>query len=114
VKPFRRTFFAWFISLLGLFVILNLLDLHGSKVHRMGFPFPIVEWVEIGDWHSETEFHPSVIGVNAALALGIAGVIALVCATARALSMRGEKEKASEQQQLEIEDGRRQEGTTPT
>jgi hypothetical protein len=97
MKRFRRTFIVWFASLMILFVVLNFPDWHGSKVHRIGFPYPIVEWLEIGDWHSETEFHPSGITVNAALSIGISGLIALVCATARVCSKNEEKRMVSEQ-----------------
>jgi hypothetical protein len=85
VTPFRRTFFVWFASCLALFIALNLAGfvLHGSKVHAIGFPCAVVEWIEIGEYRSETDFRPSAIAVNIAVALGISATLALVCATAR-------------------------------
>jgi hypothetical protein len=94
MKQFRRPFLAWFVSLLALFAFLNLPDFHGSKVHRIGFPCPIAEWVEMGDYRSETEFYLSAIFMNIALAVGISAVIALVCGLARAYSQGKKNEIA--------------------
>jgi hypothetical protein len=90
VTPFRRTFLGWFASCLVLFVALNLAGfvLHGSKVHAIGFPSAVVEWIEIGEYRSETEFRPSAIAINIAVALGVSATLALVCATARRFKSR--------------------------
>ena len=49
----------------------------------------------------ETKHERSATLINAAWAVGISSVIALICATARACSRKEEKEKGSEQQQPE-------------
>lgn len=82
---FRRTFVLWFASLIGLFTALNLAGfvVHGSKQHSIGYPFSIVNWVEIGEYASEKSFTPSAILENAVVAVGTSAVLAVVCAAAR-------------------------------
>jgi hypothetical protein len=68
---FRRTFFVWFSTLLAICAFLNLYDRHGSKVHRIGFPCTIAEWVEIAEYRSETDFLPSAIPINVAASVAV-------------------------------------------
>lgn len=85
MRQFRLTFLVWFVSLMVLFVCVNLAGfvLHGSKQHSIGYPFSIVHWIEIGDESSEREFTASAIFSNAAVAVGVSTALATICAMAR-------------------------------
>jgi hypothetical protein len=82
---FRQLFNRWFVSLLAVFVVLNLLGLfvHGTKRSAVGFPCVVVEIIAIGE-HRESNFHPWSIPINVAVGVGVSGLVALVCAASRA------------------------------
>ena len=86
MTEFRRTFAVWFVSLIALFVALNLLGFvpHDGKGHSIGVPCQIAEWETIGEYRSETRFYASSIFTNVAVSVGISAAIALVCALAHA------------------------------
>jgi ABC-type Fe3+ transport system permease subunit len=86
VTQFQRASAIWFAAFMAIFAGANLagLLLHGSKVRGLGFPFPIVRWIEIGEWRGQLEFYPSSIFINAFICATVSAMLAIVCGSSRA------------------------------
>jgi hypothetical protein len=83
MNRFWRIFAVWFSLLMLFFVLANLAGVvrpMGLKPFRFtGFPFTISAW----GFGNEEFFDWSALALNAVLAVGISGLVALVCAWAR-------------------------------
>lgn len=83
MSEFRRSFRIWFVSLMALFVVLNLLGFvwgfGEAKQVTAGFPWSIARWVRIGEYR-EADYYPLAIVPNAVVAVSVSLLLALLCA----------------------------------
>ena len=87
-----RAFLGWASALMGLFIAINVLTLlpHDGKVHRWEWPFPVAEWIEIGECRSETESCPEAILCDILAGAAFSVTVAAICGLARSCHSAGE------------------------
>jgi hypothetical protein len=83
MNAFWRVFRTWFISLMVLFLIINLIGFvcgfGEAKRVTAGFPWLIAEWIRIGEYR-ESNYFPSAIMPNAVVAVLVSLSLASLCA----------------------------------
>jgi hypothetical protein len=84
MSKFWCSFRSWFISLMALFVVLNLLGFvfgfGETKQRTAGFPWSIARWTHIGEYQ-EAEYFPLAIMPNAVVAVIVSLLLAFRCAS---------------------------------
>jgi hypothetical protein len=107
MNEFWRVFRTWFVSLMAIFIALNLLGFVSgfgrAKLVTAGFPWSIAEWIRIGK-HVESHYFPFAIVPNAIFAVVVSFSIAAVCASSHrkpSISSNGMDAPSDEKQKPE-------------
>ena len=83
MNEFWRVFRIWFVSLMALFIVINLLGFvcgfGDAKRVTAGFPWMIAEWIRLGEYRASNYF-PSAIAPNAVFAVIVSLSLASLCA----------------------------------